>query len=313
MDCEIGGFFGLEQFNGKEYYPNLIALNSARNALAYLIRAKNIKKIYIPYYLCDSISAICKREHCEYTYYRIGEDFLPQMDNHLNDNEWLYVVNYYGQLCDERFLKEKFGRIIVDNVQDFFREPVEGIDTIYSCRKYFGVPDGGYLSTDCRLLELEVDSSKNRMKHILGRLEDDASSHYDEYRKNEDTINTLDLMEMSSITHNILRAIDYENVINRRTVNYMILCNALMDFNKLKLSTPKGPFSYPFYVENGMQLKKQLAERKIYVPTLWPEARAFGGLEQEFSENILPLPCDQRYCERDMKNVINELCEIIEN
>ena len=37
---EIGGYFGLETLTQKEYYFNLIALNSGRNCLAYLLKAK---------------------------------------------------------------------------------------------------------------------------------------------------------------------------------------------------------------------------------------------------------------------------------
>ena len=36
---EIGGYFGLAQFSGCEYYPELLKLNTARNALVYLIDA----------------------------------------------------------------------------------------------------------------------------------------------------------------------------------------------------------------------------------------------------------------------------------
>lgn len=42
--------------------------------------------------------------------------------------------------------------IILDNTQSFFQKPISGIDTIYSCRKYFGVPDGAYLSTNILLM-----------------------------------------------------------------------------------------------------------------------------------------------------------------
>ena len=66
---EIGGYFGLEASVGREYYPNLIALNSARNALVYLCKAKKIEKLYLPYFLCDSILEICKRENILYEFF----------------------------------------------------------------------------------------------------------------------------------------------------------------------------------------------------------------------------------------------------
>ena len=72
---EIGGYFGLEEFCGREYYQGLVAVNNARNALVYLIKAKSIKKLFVPYFLCDSVSSVCEREGCVYEYYCIDEDF----------------------------------------------------------------------------------------------------------------------------------------------------------------------------------------------------------------------------------------------
>ena len=37
---EIGGYFELDDLIHKEYYPDLIALNTCRNALLYVIKAK---------------------------------------------------------------------------------------------------------------------------------------------------------------------------------------------------------------------------------------------------------------------------------
>ena len=84
----------------------------------------------------------------------------------LANDEYLYVVNYYGQLTKRKVLelKHRFAQIILDNTQAFFQKPLDGIDTIYSCRKFFGVPDGAYLSTNKRLSEeLEIDISRERM------------------------------------------------------------------------------------------------------------------------------------------------------
>ena len=54
----------------------------------------------------------------------------------------------------------------------FYQYPVNGVDTLYTCRKYFGVPDGGYLYTDTKLNDdLEIDISYERMEYILGRYE----------------------------------------------------------------------------------------------------------------------------------------------
>jgi len=204
---EIGGYFGLEQLVSNEYYKDLIPLNNGRNALLYVLKARNIKKLYIPYYLCNSVRDMCSRNCCEFEYYNVDTEFIPIFNKTLADDEYLYVVNYYGQLTNEKILslKQQFVHIILDNTQVFFQKPLNGIDTIYSCRKFFGVPDGAYLSTNKRLSEeLEIDISRERMTHILGCYEGVASDYYSHFQNNDASFKSEPLKYMSKLTHNIL-------------------------------------------------------------------------------------------------------------
>lgn len=312
---EIGGYFGLEQLVSNEYHKGLVALNTGRNALLYLIKARNITKLYIPYYLCDSVSHMMGKYGFDFEYYHIDVDFNPIFDKELYGNEYLYIVNYYGQLTNDRviYLNRKYKKIILDNIHAFFQKPVDGIDTIYSGRKFFGVSDGAYLSTDSALdEELEIDVSKDRMIHILGRFEGTASDYYTNFKENDALFKSEPLKYMSRLTKNILGAIDYEKVKKIRDNNYAYLDSRLR--NKLQLITPKGAFAYPLYLENGVEVRKKLAEKKIYVPTLWPnvlEDMPEGSLEHDYATNILPLPCDQRYWLDDMKYIVGELYKCI--
>ena len=300
----------MEQFAGLEYHHDLVGVNSGRNALLYILKARRYRKLYIPRFLCDSVSALCCREGYEYEEYPIGEDFLPVFDRVLKSGEALYIVNFYGQISDEQMLlmKSRWGSIIFDNVQDFFRKPVAGVDTVYSCRKFFGVPDGGYAACDAPVLPLELDASRDRMRHILGRLELSGSAFYGEFQKNDDRFFELPLLKMSPVTRNILRGVDYDAVRNARNSNYAHLHAALGAYNGLQFTMPDGPYCYPFYCKNGMALKQKLATEKIYVATLWPNVRVHeGALEKDYAENILPLPCDQRYGESEMNRIVEEI------
>lgn len=314
---EIGGYFGLEQLVGNGYHKNLIALNTGRNALLYLIKAKNIRKLHIPYYLCNSISYMLKKQGFDFEYYNINANFNPIFDKEPCENEYLFIVNYYGQLDNDRVtcLKDKHRNIILDNTHAFFQKPIDGIDTIYSCRKFFGVPDGAYLSTDSILDErLEADISKDRMTHILGRFEGTASDYYSSFRENDVSFKFEPLKYMSKLTKNILGAIDYEKVKKIRDENYAYLNNKLKTSNKLQLVTPKGAFTYPFYLENGIDIRKKLVEKKIYIPMLWPNVLKDTpevSLEYEYAANILPLPCDQRYGKDDMEYMLEKIYQYI--
>ena len=66
----IGGYFEFEQLVDNEYYKDLLKLNTGRNALVYLMKAKKIKKIYIPYYLCESVYEILEKYNYEYEFYQ---------------------------------------------------------------------------------------------------------------------------------------------------------------------------------------------------------------------------------------------------
>lgn len=313
---EIGGYFGFEEFIHEEYYPSLTALNTARSALLYVMKARGIRKIYIPFYLCGSVSSMLKREGYEYEEYHVGKDFMPEFNRELKGDEYLYVVNYYGRIPKHEIssLKSRYGNIILDNVQAFFQTPIKGIDTIYCCRKFFGVPDGAYLSTDKRLEpEPETDKSSGRMKHILGRCEGkSATDYYGVFKDAEGVIGTLPMMKMSWLTHNMLGAIDYERVKRRREENYRVLSSLLGRSNELPEIFPEGPYAYPYYCSDGMNVKKKLAEKKIFVATLWPYALTCGdSIAQDYAANILPLPSDQRYDPDDMKYIAEEVMRIV--
>jgi hypothetical protein len=298
----------------------MIELNTGRNALVYLVKSKKIKKIYLPYFLCDSVSNVLDNYSIDYEYYHIDKKFLPLFDKKLNDSEYLYVVNYYGQVCDIiiKNLKEIFCNIIIDNTQSFFQKPIEGIDTIYSCRKYFGVPDGAYLFTDDDILtqELEEDKSKERMIHILGRYEGQAYDYYKNFRKSDESLKELPLKRMSNLTKNILGAIDYERVIELRNQNFRYLYDRLKATNILGIRIPNGAFAYPYYIKNGIEIRKKLAEKKIYIPTLWPSVLIKydeKSVECDYAANILPLPCDQRYKVDDMKHIVEMINKLMQN
>lgn len=309
---EIGGFLELELNHGSEFHEQGIALNSGRNALRYLIRGRKIKRIWLPKLLCSAISDTCKEENVEILYYSIDKQLRPVLPQGL-EGDWLYLINYYGQYSVEeiRHLGQIYKNIIVDNVQAFYTKPIDGLDTIYTCRKFFGVPDGGYLYTDCTLSEtLQKDESYDRLTFLAGRLERSANDFYSAYRENEQRIDELPLRRMSMVTQNLLRGIDYERIKKDRERNFSYLHEHLRSINQLELCLPDGPYMYPLLVRDGAEIRKKLQEEKIYIPTLWPnvmDSLKQGEIEYSLAENILPLPCDQRYGVEDMGTIVDEI------
>lgn len=313
---EIGGYFELEQLIDNEYYKKLLRFNTARNALLYLLRIKDIKTLFIPYYLCNTVSDTCIKNGFNIEFYNIDQNFMPIFNKRLAASEYLYVVNYFGQIGNEKVnaLCERHKNIVIDNTQAFFQKPLEKVDTIYSCRKYFGVPDGSYLATDMKdEIGLQYDCSGTRWKHLMGRYEGSAQEYYHDFKDNEEVLNYQTLKKMSMLTRNILGAIDYGNTLKRRNENFLYLKKELEFMNQLDLNIVQGPFAYPIYLNDGLKIKKELAKKKIYIPTLWPNVlkeNSEDSLEYKYAANILPLPCDQRYDCNDMKYLVEELIEL---
>lgn len=314
MNKEIGGYFELESLINDPWYKKSIKLNSGRAALLLFIESENIKTIYLPFFLCDSVKNYLykRKSNIEIKYYNIDNNFLPIIEK--TNDAYIYIVNYYGLVSNEIILKykEKYKNIIVDNTQSFFQPPLKNIPTIYSCRKYFGIPDGAYLcSTEINVENLKRIKIKNLLNPLIARSEECASAYYQEHINYEGKIENEPIQYMSAFSENILGAIDYKKVIERRKSNFDYLHKNLSRLNKLKIlekTTINAPFSYPLLTENSVILKKTLIEHKVYIPTLWPNVISEcnkNSIEYNYAKNILPIPCDQRYDINDMSIIID--------
>lgn len=317
---EIGGYMSMETNSGKDFHEGALKFNTGRNALRILLQSRKYKRIFLPYFICDSVVEACNYEHCEIIFYSIDYTFKVKdgLLNFCKDTDCLYIVNYLGLITDELIIdyKEKYKNIIVDNIQAFFVKPVPNIDTIYSCRKYFGVPDGAYLFTDCCVCgDFLQDSSYERMRHILGRYERCGEEFYKDYLQNEQLLEKLPIRYMSKLTSNIMGGIDYNICRKKRQNNFAFLYDRIQRFNKLDLQRDnRGLFAFPLYINDGETKRLCLIEKKIFIPQYWKEVKDRVGketVEYEFATNILWLPCDQRYNLDDMEYLIDEVKKII--
>lgn len=311
MKKEIGGYLELESFTGSEYYPDLVKVNLGRTALCWLLESRNIKVLYLPYFLCDSVIDACKHSGVCVHFYHLDSALNPVLPSGflLGTQEYLYLVNYYGQLTDEKILyyKDLYKNIIVDHTHAFYQRPLSGVDTLYSCRKFFGLSDGAYLATDAVLTRgKQEDFSAERMGHILGRFEKDAGTYYQKMLDNAATYHQMEIRTMSRLTQNLLRAVDYEQIRQKRNENYRYLVELLPSASPFNQNIPDGPFAYPYYHKNGIALRKALAKEKIFVPTNWSNVLRDcppDSLEYGWAADVLPLPCDQRYGQEEMQRI----------
>lgn len=79
---EIGGYLELECFHGREYHENAIGLNCGRNALAYLIEAYGIKRIFSPSFCAILLWMSAKNILSKYIFIQSGRTFPPYSQHH---------------------------------------------------------------------------------------------------------------------------------------------------------------------------------------------------------------------------------------
>ena len=313
MTNAIGGYFELELRKGAHYHKNAIRLNSGRNCFEYILRARGYKRVYMPFYTCEVLYEPLQRTGVERIDYHVNEQLEPVKLPDLKEGEAFLYTNYYGlkQTCVEHLAQKYGNRLIVDNAQAFYAEPIAGIDTFYSPRKFFGVAEGGYLYTTA-LLQQDFPQAKSmsRMGHLLTRIEEGAEVGYLEFRHNDDSLDELPIQKMSKITEAILCSIDYEAVRLQRRKNYEEIANQLADSNSILLLMEEAsvPMVYP-YLTSDVTLRAKLISNKVFVATYWSNINDDNSYEAYLKQRLLPLPIDQRYNEEDMKRIIEMILD----
>lgn len=310
----IGGYFELELSKGGHYHKDAIKLNTARNCFEYVLRVRHYSKVYIPYYTCEVILEPLKKLGINYEFYHINELMEPVSFPELSGVEAFLYTNYFGlkQGC-VKLLAKRFGNhLIVDNAQSFYAEPIQGIDTFYSARKYFGVPDGAYLYSEIQLEEdWEQDVSYERMLHLLKRIDLEPELGYQDFCFNEGRLCYQGIKTMSKLTERVLNGVDYDSTRQIRCRNFLFLDNVLKDSNLVHwdLEDDTVPMVYP-YLTDDMSLRKKLIENRVFVATYWPNVMKWcdvNDLESYLAQHLVFLPVDQRYTLKDMKTIIGIL------
>lgn len=314
----IGGYFELADYEEGGIFPHQdgILLNTGRNALEYILRSiGKVKHIYLPYYTCEVVLEPINKLHIPYTYYHINQQFEMVDDIQPKEGEYIIVNNYFG--IKDAYIQQLANRygdhLIVDCAQAFFAKPILGIKAFYSPRKYVGVADGGvaYLGNlpNDKVEVSEIERSNEHDSHLLKRKQFGAEAGFADYQANEKKLDDQPIRIMAINTKWILDHIDYDKVIARRRENFQFLHEVLAAKNQLQLPTLDSftcPMVYPFMMNSKRNLRKELINNKVFVARYWPNVELSEGfeLENELSNYVIPIHCDQRYGEEDLNRII---------
>lgn len=318
---EYGGYLPLELENTGEFYQgkDVLSLNCGRSAIYCALISINPSKVYIPFYNCQSVRVAVEEAGIEFEYYSIDEKFEP-LNVILKYGECILWVNYFGIFSNEKVMKmvKYYKNIIIDNTQSFYAKPYASAYNVYSCRKFFGVSDGAYLiNEDLKPLNLKRSTSYKKSIQLLKSIDVGTNKGYEEYLFSEKHL--FDQVEkMSKLTKKILSSINYEKIKKIRTKNFQVLHQKLEKINELKVvieEMNQVPMVYPLLIKSK-KMRNELIKNRIYVPQWWKYLiKEFDEIRYEsyLSKYLLPLPIDQRYCEKDMIVISDLILKVYKN
>ncbi|MCD6012865.1 MAG: hypothetical protein K0Q79_2727 [Flavipsychrobacter sp.] len=315
----IGGYFELESDGeGGHYHGTPYRMKNGRAALHYVLMHIKPTLVYVPYYTCDSLLEPFNVGNFQYRFYEINEQLEPKVLPELKTGEYFLCINYFGIKGDATAaLSEKYkDKLIIDATQAFFMKG-DGVSWLFnSCRKFFGVPDGGYLYAP-QNVELATVTTKNEKyitTHLHKRLEGYAQEGYPFFQQNEELMD-CEITGMSEFSERILSGIDYDAVKKRRLENFGYLHAQFGHMNLMSGTLREGdvPMCYPLLLDKAVD-KSLLFSKNIFIPTLWKEVleREPGyTTEKRITTDLLPLPIDHRYTTADMAYLAQSLNNIL--
>ena len=312
---EIGSFIELQFPKGKEFYQQktgIARLNTGRAAIWHAFRVTGCDAIWLPYYQCDSVRDFLSNKGVSIKYYHIDREFNP-INLSPSDKEAVLLVNYYGVMSSERMaaLSKGIKHAIIDNCQAFFCKPIEGCLSVYSSRKFVGVPDGAYvIGPDAELYSYPQGYSSDTAVFLLKRIEYGCEGEgYASRQINEHRIDTEECMAMSRLTRTILDGTDYEEIAKKRRENFDTACVLFDEINQMNArqyyDVDTVPMVYPLVVEDDGLLSR-LQKAKHFQGHWWsyicdelPEETA----EYWISRYMIPITIDQRYGRRELEYI----------
>ena len=310
--CPIGGYFALEDVAApNQLYEAAMGFQSARAAFSALLSAGTPERVWMPRYICDAMLSPLIDAGIDTCFYDLHKDFRIKSQIGLRSQDWLLFVNYFGT-CDvvEQEVLRRFdpAQVVLDHAQALLSAPGDCLATIYSPRKFLGVPDGGLLFTRLRLpLPAQVDQgSIERCRHLLLRADGQLDGGYTAFRQSEASLVDTVPQTMSALSRRMINNSDIEGMALRRRRNFELLHSHFGDINQFVVPTnATAPLCYPLWLDYSID-RARLAVQGIFIPTYWSEVLRRcdpGSVEHNLTLNCLALPCDQRYGIEDIERL----------
>lgn len=328
-------------------YQDSVYTRSGREAIGFVLDEikVNTKIALVPSYACKSMIEPFFRRGYSIEYFSIDRNFNPNLKDIeialAKDPDIILIIDWFGMYKNKgvvSLVKRKCKDIIIleDRTHNFFDDSIQtdADFTIASLRKWIALPDGAIVMShksnfnnriefesndfvDYRkkamLLKMEyLNSGDKNLKLQFRKLFAEAESFID----NEESINGISTYSLS-----LINQVDFNSMRIKRRENFNVLYESINKSkiipiaNKIK-TKDECPFCFPIIVENRRNgIQTWLAEKNVYCSVLWPlqeDAYAMSKHAAYISDNMLSIPCDQRYSTEDMEYIAELINEYLE-
>jgi dTDP-4-amino-4,6-dideoxygalactose transaminase len=331
--------FGLEKIipNANDRIPPFlkgrdIFLANARSGIWLLTERLSPSQVWMPSYLCGGMLTAVDQSATKVRFYEVNFDLaMPSsawLDN-VQPGDLVILIDYFGFPCDSScatWAKEQGAWVLEDAAQALLSGEVGRFSdfVLFSPRKFLGVPDGGVLVLNHELDLHDIGLSPSPEKWWLKafyagvlRREFDIYGEnrrwFELFQQTEPT-GPIGYYAMSELSKALLmHSFDYSTIAQRRIDNYKFLAQVLADIALFpSLPADTVPLGFPVRVKNRDRLRQVLFNRQIYPPVHWPiqdiVPRKFED-SHRLANEIMTLPCDQRYNQQDMKRMTRIICK----
>lgn len=322
----IGGFFGLEPADAAAAspagfeFPHRLLFWNARAALAHLLSALSIRRVWLPAYVCAEPAQAAARDGREVRFYPVGGGLSPDPDvlaKLLRPGDAVLGVDYFGaRVPGLPELAPRFPDVvwIQDRAQALWPDAQPwGDHLLYSPRKVLGAPDGGVLvsRTPLPAPDWAEPPDPRLAEPARMRAEDpqgvDNDAWFPLYRAAEAAM-SCELRPMSAAARAVVEAADTAALAGRRRRNAELLYAqvgeaALLPAGRL---LPAAPLGVPVLTEDAGVTSARMAAARIFCARHWAELPSPPDqfpAEHALSRRLLTLPCDHRYGDEDMARV----------
>ncbi len=306
---EMGGYFGLDLPDYGDLYTDAIKFQSGRAAIRAALECNGITHVMMPAYICDSIIKSATDAGVKVETYDLDELLYPKnLPRELPDQCAVIYVNYFG-LCQRNIFRLlevlPNDRLIIDSSHALFASHKDVLATIYSPRKFVGLPDGGLLRAS-PLLKItppaeEDQGSFERMRYLLTRMAYSAREGYADFNKARNSLSDTSPLAMSRLTQRLMKSIRWNQVIERRRENYIDMARMMDTINETRWTLGENdvPMCYPLTIRGCemSKIKNELATLNVFTATYWPDALPRikeNTIEAALINETLFLPIDQR-------------------